>query len=48
VVIDERGVRTVFQKALAPGTRLSEMIRTRGYTIIQVYIANRLIQEIRP
>jgi serine/threonine-protein kinase len=48
VVIDERGVRTVFQKALAPGTRLSEMIRTRGYTIIQVYLANRLIQEIRP
>lgn len=48
VVIDERGVRTVFQKSLAPGTRISEMIRTRGYTIIQVYIANRLIQEIRP
>jgi beta-lactam-binding protein with PASTA domain/predicted Ser/Thr protein kinase len=48
VVIDERGVRTVFQKPLAPGSRLSEMIRTRGYTIIQVYIANRLIQEIRP
>ena len=48
VVIDERGVRTVFQKSLAPGTRISEMIRSRGYTIIQVYIANRLIQEIRP
>jgi serine/threonine-protein kinase len=48
VVVDERGVRTVFQKSLAPGTRVSEMIQTRGYTIIQVYIANRLIQEIRP
>ena len=48
VVIDERGVRTVFQKTLAPGSRLSEMIRSRGYTIIQVYIGNRLIQEIRP
>ncbi|HLA23832.1 MAG TPA: PASTA domain-containing protein [bacterium] len=48
VVIDEQGVRTVFQKALAPGSRLSEMIRSRGYTIIQVYIGNRLIQEIRP
>ena len=48
VVIDEQGVRTVFQKALAPGSRLSEMIRSRGYTIIQVYIGNRLVQEIRP
>jgi hypothetical protein len=24
------------------------MIRSRGYTIIQVYLGNRLIQEIRP
>jgi len=48
VVIDERGVRTVFQKTLPPGSRLSEVIRSRGYTIIQVYIGNRLIQEIRP
>jgi serine/threonine-protein kinase len=48
VVIDERGVRTVFQKSLAPGSRLSETIRSRGYTIIQVYLGNRLIQEIRP
>jgi serine/threonine-protein kinase len=48
VVIDEQGVRTVFQKALEPGTRLSEMIRSRGYTIIQIYLGNRLIQEVRP
>ncbi len=48
VVIDEQGMRTVFQKALAPGARVSEMIRSRGYTIIQVYIQNRLVQEIRP
>jgi len=48
VVIDEGGVRTVFQKALEPGTTLSEMIRSRGYTIIQIYLGNRLIQEIRP
>jgi serine/threonine-protein kinase len=48
VVVDEGGVRTVFQKALEPGARVSEMIRSRGYTIIQVYLGNRLIQEIRP
>jgi serine/threonine-protein kinase len=48
VVIDEGGVRTVFQKALEPGTRVSELIRSRGYTIIQIYLGNRLIQEIRP
>lgn len=48
VVIDEQGVRTVFQRTLAPGARVSETIRTRGYTIIQVYISNQLVQEIRP
>lgn len=48
VVIDEQGIRTVFQKGLAPGARVSETIRTRGYTIIQIYIQNRLVQEIRP
>ena len=48
VVVDEGGVRTVFQMALEPGSRVSETIRSRGYTIIQVYLGNRLIQEIRP
>ncbi len=48
VVIDEAGVRTVLRKVLPPGTRLNESLRTRGYTIIQVYIQGRLIQEIRP
>lgn len=48
VVIDEGGVRNVFRKRLAPGTRVSEAIRTRGYTIIQVYVQARLVQEIRP
>jgi serine/threonine protein kinase len=48
VVIDEQGMRTVFERRLAPGARVTEVIRTRGYTIIQVYIQNRLVQEIRP
>ncbi len=48
VVIDEQGLRTVFQKSLAPGSRVNEVIRSRGYTIIQVYIGTRLVQEIRP
>jgi serine/threonine-protein kinase len=48
VVIDERGVRTVFQKPLSPGSRVTEIVRSRGYTIIQVYVQGRLVQEIRP
>jgi len=48
VVIDERGVQTVFQKTLAPGDRVDERIRSRGFTIIQVFIQNQLVQEIRP
>ncbi len=48
VVIDEAGVRTVLRKILSPGTRISESIRSRGYTIIQVYIQTRLVQEVRP
>ncbi|MDR7422092.1 MAG: protein kinase [Armatimonadota bacterium] len=48
VVIDEAGVRTVYQAPHAPGDRVDQVVGSRGYTIIQVYIANRLIQEIRP
>jgi len=48
VVIDEQGLRTVFERTLPPGARVDEAIKTRGYTIIQVYVQNRLIQEIRP
>ena len=48
VVVDERGVRTVFRKSLAPGDRVDERVRSRGFTIIQVFIQNRLVQEIRP
>lgn len=48
VVIDAAGSRTVYQKALAPGSVISEVIVSRGYTVIQVYIQSRLVQEIRP
>jgi len=48
VVIDERGVRIAFERTMSPGSRIDEAVRSRGYTIIQVYIDNRLIQEIRP
>src|SRR5438552_4191080 len=48
VVVDEAGVRTVLRRILQPGTRISESIRSRGYTIIQVYIQGRLVQEVRP
>jgi len=48
VVVDERGVRVVFERTMTPGSRIDEAVRSRGYTIIQVYIDNRLIQEIRP
>ncbi|MDR7418017.1 MAG: protein kinase [Armatimonadota bacterium] len=48
VVIDETGVRTVYQATHAPGDRVDQVVRSQGYTIIQVYIANRLVQEVRP
>lgn len=48
VVIDERGVRVVFERSMSPGSKVDQTVRTRGYTIIQVYIDNRLVQEIRP
>lgn len=48
VVIDERGVRIAYQKRLPPGSRVTETIRSRGFTIIQVYVQQRLVQEIRP
>lgn len=48
IVVDDAGIRTVLRKQLPPGTRINESIRTRGYTIVQIYIQGRLIQEIRP
>ncbi len=48
VVVDEGGPRTIYQKTLAPGSRVEEVVRSQGYTIIQVFIQNHLVQEIRP
>jgi serine/threonine-protein kinase len=48
VVIDETGVRTVYQARHVAGDRVDQLVRSHGYTIIQVYVANRLVQEVRP
>jgi serine/threonine-protein kinase len=48
VVIDETGVHTVYEAWHSPGDRIDQVVRSQGYTIIQVYIANRLVQEVRP
>ena len=48
IVIDERGVRTVYERAHNPGERIDLVVQSRGYTIIQVYIDSTLVQEIRP
>ena len=48
VVIDESGVRTIYKAPHTPGDRVEQIVGTRGYTIIQVYIDQRLVQEIRP
>ncbi len=48
VVIDETGVRTAYQAQHSPGDRVDQTVRSQGYTIIQVYVDGRLVQEIRP
>ena len=48
VVIDEAGVRTVYEQDHRPGEQVDVVVQSRGYTIIQVYINNNLVQEIRP
>jgi beta-lactam-binding protein with PASTA domain/predicted Ser/Thr protein kinase len=48
VVIDENGAHTVYRAPHAPGDRVDQIVSSQGYTIIQVYLGNRLVQEIRP
>lgn len=48
VVIDETGVRTAYQAPHSPGDRVDQTVRSQGYTIIQIYVDGRLVQEIRP
>ncbi|MGQ0571274.1 MAG: protein kinase domain-containing protein [Armatimonadota bacterium] len=48
VVIDQTGVRTIYQAMHVAGDRIDQLVQSQGYTIVQVYIANRLVQEVRP
>jgi beta-lactam-binding protein with PASTA domain/predicted Ser/Thr protein kinase len=48
VVIDQQGVHTVYEGMRHPGENVDRQVVGQGYTIVQVYIDNRLIQEIRP
>jgi serine/threonine-protein kinase len=48
VIIDESGVRTVYQAVHGPGDHIDQTVRTQGFGIIQVYVDNRLVQEVRP
>ncbi|HXX39596.1 MAG TPA: PASTA domain-containing protein [bacterium] len=48
VVIDQQGVHVAYEGNHAPGENLDKQVSGIGYTIVQVYIDSRLIQEIRP
>ena len=48
VVIDTRGVHTAYEGLHHPGENVDRQVVGQGYTIVQVYIDSRLIQEIRP
>jgi len=48
VVIDQLGVHTAYQGTAHPGDTLDRTVSGQGYTIVQVYIDSKLIQEIRP
>ncbi len=48
VVIDQQGVHVAYQGIHSPGENLDTEVTGQGYTIVQVYIEGRLIQEIRP
>ncbi len=48
VVIDETGVRTAYQATHSPGDRIDQIVPSQGYTIVQVYVDRRLVQEVRP
>lgn len=48
VVIDQQGVHVAYEGIHSPGENLDRNVTGTGYTIIQIYIEGRLIQEIRP
>jgi serine/threonine-protein kinase len=48
IVIDQQGVHVAYEGIQSPGENLDKQVTGIGYTIVQVYIDGRLIQEIRP
>lgn len=48
VVIDQQGVHVAYEGTHVPGEKVDKVVTGQGYTIVQVYIDSRLIQEIRP
>ncbi len=48
LVIDQQGVHVAREGVLTPGENLDTQVSGVGYTIIQVYLNGRLIQEVRP
>jgi beta-lactam-binding protein with PASTA domain len=48
VVIDQQGVHVAYEGTHSPGENIDKEVTGVGYTIVQVYIDYRLIQEIRP
>lgn len=48
VVIDQQGVHVAYQGTHSPGENLDKQVTGQGYTIVQVYLEGRLIQEIHP
>lgn len=48
IVIDQQGIHVVYQGIHGPGEELDKQVSGLGYSIIQVYLNSRLIQEIRP
>ncbi|MBM3451407.1 MAG: PASTA domain-containing protein, partial [Armatimonadetes bacterium] len=48
VLIDQRGVRTIFRNNVGAGERIVRTVEVSGYAIIQVYLDGTFTQEIRP
>lgn len=48
VVVDAQGVHVAYEGTHSPGENVERQVTGVGYTIVQVYIDRRLIQEIRP
>jgi serine/threonine-protein kinase len=47
VVIDVRGIRVAYRRVHLPGQRVTRVIELQGYAIVQIYVGNRFVEEIR-